>query len=140
MTSPRNTLVSLEDTSWYHCVARCVRRAFLCGQDALTGKDFEHRRGWIRERILQLADIFALDVAAYAVMSNHFHVVVHIDRERALQWSTAEVLQRWWRLFKGPVLVSRFLASEAMSEAASGKYKATNSVRCCSTAVFHGLS
>jgi len=52
MTSPRSTLVSLEDTSWYHCVARCVRRAFLCGQDAHTGKDFERRRGWIRERIL----------------------------------------------------------------------------------------
>ncbi|WNV06356.1 hypothetical protein RP726_08100 [Candidatus Methylospira mobilis] len=117
MTSPGNTLVSLEDSRWYHCVAHCVRRAFLCGYDAHTGKDFVYRRGWTRGRILQLADIFALDVAAYAVMSNHFHVVVSIDRDRAQQWSTTEVFQRWLRLFKGPVLVSCFPASEAMSEA-----------------------
>ncbi|WNV03681.1 hypothetical protein RP726_14690 [Candidatus Methylospira mobilis] len=71
MTDPRHTLVSLEDTHWYHCVARCVRRAFLCGYDAHSGQGFEHRRGWIRERMLQPADIFALDIAAYTVMSNH---------------------------------------------------------------------
>ena len=117
MTNPRHTLVSLEDTNWYHCVARCVRRAFLCGYDAHSGKDFEHRRGWLRERMLQLADIFALDVAAYAVMSNHFHVVVHIDRERAMQWSADEVLRRWLRLFKGPALVSRFMAGEPLDDA-----------------------
>ena len=68
MTQPRSTLVSLDDTSWYHCVCRCVRRAFLCGEDRLTGQNFDHRRGWIAERMKELAQIFAIDVAAYAVI------------------------------------------------------------------------
>lgn len=36
MTRPRSSLISLADTPWYHVVNRCVRRAFLCGQDAAT--------------------------------------------------------------------------------------------------------
>jgi REP element-mobilizing transposase RayT len=110
MTAPRSMLVSLEDTPWYHCVSRCVRRAFLCGEDRLSGMSFDHRRGWIAERIKQLAGIFAIDVAAYAVMSNHYHIVLRIDRERALAWSLDEVLERWTRLFSGPLLVTRYLS------------------------------
>jgi REP element-mobilizing transposase RayT len=123
MTSPRSMLVSLEDTPWYHCVSRCVRRAFLCGEDRLTGMNFDHRRGWIAERIKQLAGVFAIDVAAYAVMSNHYHIVMCIDSERSLGWSLEEVLERWTQLFSGPLLVSRYLseAREQMSGAEIAK-------------------
>lgn len=112
MTRPRSSLVSLSDTPWYHVVSRCVRRAFLCGADAHSGQSFEHRRGWIVERIKQLAGVFAVDVAAYAVMSNHYHLVVRVDAERAKRWSRDEVLQRWTQLFDGPVLVRQVLAGQ----------------------------
>lgn len=109
MTRPRSELVSLTDTPWYHVVSRCVRRAFLCGEDALTGRNFDHRRGWIATRIRQLASVFTIDVAAYAVMSNHYHVVLRIDAARAQGLSDDEVLERWTMLFAGPLLVQRYL-------------------------------
>ncbi len=112
MTMPRSSLVSLSDTPWYHVVSRCVRRAFLCGDDSVTGKNFNHRRGWIESRVLELAGVFAIDIAAYAVMSNHYHIVVRIDDERAGKWTDEEVLRRWTQLFTGPLFVRRYLSDE----------------------------
>lgn len=112
MTRPRATLVSVADTPWYHVVSRCVRRAFLCGSDAHSGQCFEHRRGWIVERVKQLAGVFAIDIAAYAVMSNHYHLVLRIDAERARAWGRDEVLRRWTQLFDGPLAVQHVLAGK----------------------------
>jgi len=114
MTRPRSQLVSLAATPFYHCISRCVRRAYLCGEDRFTGRSFDHRKPWLVERLALLTSMFAIDIAAYAVMSNHFHLVVHIDRARALSWSDDEVLQRWTRLYKGPALVQRHLAGETL--------------------------
>lgn len=110
VTRARSTLVSLSDTPWYHVVSRCVRRAFLCGADHYTGQCYEHRRGWIVDRIKQLSAVFAIDIAAYAVMSNHYHLVVRVDAERAASWSRDEVLRRWTQLFDGPPMVRSLLA------------------------------
>ena len=79
----------------YHLASRCVRRAWLCGRDKPTGRDYSHRKRWLLERLLLLARCFAVEVYAYAVMSNHFHIVVHYDPKACLAWSDEEVAQRW---------------------------------------------
>ncbi len=99
MTRARYQQVSIEDTPYYHCISRCVRRAYLCGEDPLTGQNYDHRKAWIVQRMKWLASQFAIDVCAYAVMSNHYHVVLGVDVEKAASWSDSEVLARWTRLF-----------------------------------------
>ena len=117
MPRPRNTLVSLDATPYYHCTSRCVRRAFLCGEDSHSGRSFEHRRQWLEDRLLEVAAVFAIDIAAYAIMSNHYHVVLHIDPEQAQAWTDLEVAERWHRLFSGSLLSQRFVRGEALTKA-----------------------
>ncbi|WP_376696167.1 transposase [Wenzhouxiangella sp. EGI_FJ10305] len=103
MAYPRSQLVSDKEPGFYHCVSRCVRRAFLCGIDEHSGKSFEHRRQWIEDRIIQLADSFSVSVYAYAVMSNHFHVVLRSDPRVPWQWSDREIAERWLAIFPGSI-------------------------------------
>ena len=100
MPKPRKELISLEATPYYHCVSRCVRRAFLCGTDN-EGRSFEHRRGWIEHLLLEQAKVYCIDIAAYAVMSNHFHAVLHINQAKSKTLTDIEVVQRWHLLYKG---------------------------------------
>ena len=91
MTTARSRLVDSESPGFYHCISRCVRRARLCGIDRYDGKSYEHRRDWVEGRLLELADIFAIGIYAYAVMSNHVHIVVRIDPTAAAAWPPEDV-------------------------------------------------
>ena len=113
MTYPRKSVVSLNDTPYYHVMARCVRRAWLYGFDDYAGRDYSHRKAWVTDRLTQLASIFCIDVCAYAVMSNHYHVVLHVDATRARKLTIREVAQRWTQLFAPPHLVRRWLDRKA---------------------------
>ncbi|TDJ46941.1 MAG: transposase [Gemmatimonadetes bacterium] len=98
VTYPRSHLVDRHNGGCYHCISRCVRQAWLCGQATHAGPSFEHRSAWLEERILVLARVFAVDVYAYAVMSNHYHVVVHVRPEQARGWCDLDVARRWMRV------------------------------------------
>ena len=89
MPLPRRLLVHDERPGAYHVISRCVRRAYLCGDQA------EHRREWVRDLIRVASGAFAIDVLAYAVMSNHLHLVVRTDPERVQHWPPIEVATRW---------------------------------------------
>jgi len=102
MTVARCQQISLEHTRYYHCISRCVRRAFLCGKDHYSGKNFEHRRQWLEDRLALLAEVFAIDLLAYAIMNNHYHVVLRVNRDQAYSWSDEEILERWAKLFRVP--------------------------------------
>lgn len=117
MPQPRKNQISLIDTSYYHCVSRCVRRSFLCGEDTFTGQSFEHRRSWVEKRLLFLASVFAIDICAYAVMSNHTHVVLCVDKESADNWSMPEVIRRWHQLYQGTLLSQQYHKGEPLSDA-----------------------
>jgi REP element-mobilizing transposase RayT len=99
MTTARHTVVQEAFERTYHCIARCVRSSFLCGFDAYTGKDYEHRKEWVRSRIQHLARIFAIDVCGYAIMSNHLHLVLRNRPDLAAGWDHEEVARRWLTLF-----------------------------------------
>jgi len=78
------------------------------------GKCFEHRKPIVEARIRQLGEIFAVSVYAYAVMSNHLHVVLQTLPEVVAVWSDDEIAARWMRLFPrqdvNPALQAEVLA------------------------------
>jgi REP element-mobilizing transposase RayT len=87
------------------------------GEDKYSGKNYEHRREWISDKLAELSDIFSIDIAAYAVMSNHYHLVLHIDAAKAAGWSDKTVIRRWMMLFKGNELTLKVLKNKPLSKA-----------------------
>ena len=84
-----------------HLIQRCVRKSFLTGFDEKTGKDYSHRREWIRTRMERLASVFGIDVLTYSILSNHLHIVARTRPDVVLEWSDKEVALRWLRIFPG---------------------------------------
>lgn len=116
MTIARSRQISLADTPYYHVVSRCVRRAFLCGQDEHSGQSYEHRRQWVADKLGQLSQVFAIGICAYAVMSNHYHLVLKVQADIANKWREREVAERWARLFQWPLLVRRWYQGDELIE------------------------
>jgi len=99
MGFPRRRYVQEGQEGIYHCFSRCVRRAFLYGFDKATGRDFSHRKAWLLSRLRHLASIFAIDVCAYAIMDNHYHLILRTRPDIAAAWSDHEVAERWLTLY-----------------------------------------
>ena len=99
MTTARKDIVLPGQEAVYHCVARCVRRAFLCGFDVPTGKAFDHRKAWIRDRAKFLVTIFTIEVFAYAVMCNHLHFLMRTMSKTSTPLTDQDVARRWLLLY-----------------------------------------
>ena len=117
MTRPRKALISLADSRYYHITSRCVRRAFLYGVDHYSGQDYENRRQWVVDRIRLLSSIFGIDVCAYAIMSNHYHLVLKLCPEQLDGLSDEQIMDGWCALFNGPLLIQNYRNGEALSSA-----------------------
>ena len=89
MTIARCQLIDLDVTRYYHCISRCVRGAFLCGDG------YAHRKQWIEAQLELLANSFAISVCGFSIMDNHLHLLVRLDPAMADQWSDEEVVHRW---------------------------------------------
>jgi hypothetical protein len=69
--------------------------------------------------------LFAIDVCAYAVMSNHYHLVAFIDKQTALSLSPHDVIERWCTAHQMPSLIQRFVSGHLVSKA---QYKACDQI------------
>jgi REP element-mobilizing transposase RayT len=100
MTQPRKKQICLEQTHFYHCISRCVRGFFYCGHNRLTNADCSHRKDWIESRMKKLASVYAIDISAFAIMDNHYHLVLYVNSNQAQSWTDAEVVNRWSLIHK----------------------------------------
>ncbi len=120
MTIARAQLVDASVTRWYHCITRCVCRAFLLGEES------HNRKEWIENRLQELPGIFAVSVAGFSVMDNHLHLLVRLDPDIATGWSDEEVVRRWGKLFpprdksREPLPVTRRLGPVALARPSVG--------------------
>lgn len=97
----RHEQFTADEVCIVHAVQRCVRRAFLAGVDAASGKDYSFRREAIRRRMEALASVFAMDILTYAVMSNHLHLILRNRPDVVAAWSDEEAAVRWLKVFPG---------------------------------------
>ena len=129
MATPRYKLVDEEHAACYHVTSRCVRRAWLCGYDDFTRRDYSYRKPWLVDRMKHLARCFAVDIFGYAVMDNHFHMVLRYDPKACESWADEEVARRWVEAFpptaKGEMLEERKAeARQLLMEDANGLERA----------------
>lgn len=93
MTTPRSLLIDPINPGYYHLTSRCVRRSWLFGR--YRKRDYRYRKRWLVDRMTQLVPAFAIEVYAFALMDNHFHLIVYVEPLAPAQWSDTEVAQRW---------------------------------------------
>ena len=95
---PRERIIPANEVGIYHCYNRCVRRAFLCGSDPVSGKNFDHRKEWIQLRLELLAVSFGIEICDFALLDNHIHLILRTRPEIVAGWQDHEVALRWWRI------------------------------------------
>lgn len=124
MVKPRKEQIDIENIATYYFITcNCARKSWLCGYDPQTGYDYEHRKHRLQARIHYLNSVFAIDVAGYSVMSNHYHLLLHVNRKLMESWSNQEVVDHWLCLFKAydKPFIHRWNRGETLTQAEQRK-------------------
>jgi REP element-mobilizing transposase RayT len=94
----RAEVFSPDEIAIVHVMNRTVRRCFLLGDDPISGKNFDHRKGWMEDQLEIQAQNFGIDLICYALMSNHFHLILRSRPDVVATWDDTEVARRWLTL------------------------------------------
>ena len=98
MTTARKHFMQADIIGTFHLIVRCVRRAFLQGIDEYSGKDYQHRKSWIPDKIKLLLEAFAIDIAAFANMDNHYHLVARNRPDLLKDLTPLQIAARWLKI------------------------------------------
>ncbi|MFN9035575.1 MAG: transposase [Planctomyces sp.] len=94
----RVEVFATDEVAIVHVMNRTVRRCFLLGYDPITGRNYDHRKVWIDEQLVDQARHFGIDLLCQAIMSNHVHLVLRSRPDVVQEWSDEEVARRWLML------------------------------------------
>ncbi len=94
----RGDVFTPEEIAVVHVMNRTTRRCFLFGDDLLSGKNFDHRKVWVEDRLMLQSSLFGIDLLCYTVLSNHFHLVLRSRPDVVSTWDDTEVARRWLTL------------------------------------------
>lgn len=97
----RSEVFTPDEIATVHVMNRVVRRCFLIGKDPVSGKDYEYRKQWIEDELERMAACFAIDLLNFAILSNHFHLVLRSRPDVVKLWDDVEVARRWLILCPG---------------------------------------
>lgn len=117
MTVARSQLVDVEVTPWYHVISKTVRGAFLLREGQ------EDRKRWIEDRLRFLSEVYAVEVAGFAILDNHLHVLVRLSPEQLQDLSDEDVVRRWAKLFpprgkdRKPLRVTKAWVQQKLADA-----------------------
>ncbi|TWT66660.1 transposase [Allorhodopirellula solitaria] len=87
-----------EEVAIAHVYTRVCRRCFPLGDDPDSGKNFDHRKVWVEEYLQQFAAYFGIDLIDFAILSNHFHLILRSRPDVVATWTDEEVARRWLML------------------------------------------
>ncbi|QDV83892.1 hypothetical protein [Stieleria magnilauensis] len=93
--SNRGDKIDPREVQIVHAISRTTRACRLFGDDPLSGKNCDHRKGWIEGLIEHFAGQFAIDVLAYSVLSSHHHQMLRSRPDIVQTWDDTEVARRW---------------------------------------------
>ena len=95
---PRSEVYRPGEQAIVHVMNRCVRKCFNLGLDKKTGKNYTYRRRKFEKELQKSVSGFAIDMLSFALMDNHFHLMLRSRPDVVNQWDDREVVRQWHKL------------------------------------------